>query len=175
MHEVAEVLRLKVRKSDGFFVPFRESLFNHSDMNMLQGESGLFRSAMRQVIIDFIIRSRIRDSGAQLGEQSPLGSHITTHLPLHMHSRLEALYYCWVAYWRAENWINRNGDSMSVEKLCITETPTKDKKMKSAMNMPKSSKVPHVIARLFYGALHQPLDSIEEYFGESIGEPSGFE
>ena len=76
----------------------------------------LFRSSERQKIIDFIIGSRIRDSGAELGQSTQLGKQIQRRVPLHSHARLEALYSSWVLYWYQSNWTDRDGTSMQVGK-----------------------------------------------------------
>ena len=73
-----------------------------TDTRRLSNESTLFRSSERQAIIDFIIRSRIRDSGAELGPRTDLGKAIASRVPLHMHARLEPLYESWVLFWRDE-------------------------------------------------------------------------
>ena len=46
--------------------------------------ASFFKSSERQTILDFIIRSRIRDSGAELGEATDLGK---LRMPIHMHGK----------------------------------------------------------------------------------------
>lgn len=121
--DVAEVLKLKVkcRGKDGGFAPFRQDmidLFKPMNDPMELGGSGRamfhgfqFSSADRQTIIDFIIRSRIRDSGAELGEATvkrpsgldSLGKMIQARVPLHMPGKLDKVFRAWVFFWRAEN------------------------------------------------------------------------
>ena len=45
-------------------------------VSRMNSEEVLFKSSERQKIIDFIIRSRIRDSGAELDERNGLGKNI---------------------------------------------------------------------------------------------------
>ena len=52
-----------------------------------QLHQSVFRSTERQQIIDFIVRSKIRDGGAELDENTELGVHIVKRFPLHMHAR----------------------------------------------------------------------------------------
>jgi len=50
------------------------------------GETGspVFRSTERQQIIDYVVRSKIKDGGAELDEDTALGKHIVSRFPLHM-------------------------------------------------------------------------------------------
>jgi len=52
------------------------------------GEAGsgspVFRSTERQQIIDYLVRSKIKDGGAELDEDTALGKHIVSRFPLHM-------------------------------------------------------------------------------------------
>ena len=118
----------------------------------------LFKSSDRQNIIDFIIGSRIRDSGAELGTSAPLGKQIQKRAPLHSHARLEALYACWVLFWQKSNWTDRDGRSLQVR------GPMSDDKH---INSGASSAPKGFMYRLFVGCFYQPLDSIEEYYGKS--------
>ncbi len=130
-----------------------EAFVNADDSEGLsrQGQgSALFRSSDRQQIIDFIINSRIRDSGAQLSGQSELGRSIMCRAPIHMHARLEAIYDVWVHYYKKRNW---NNGKMSIEKEDDYENDTP---------------MPSFMHRLFVGSFYQPLDSVEEYFGEKV-------
>ena len=56
-----------------------------------------------------MIWSRIRDSGAELGESGHLGMQIDMRVPLHMHAKLESLYRAWVTNWHVPNWIGGDG------------------------------------------------------------------
>ena len=61
---------------------------------------------VRQTIIDFIIGSRIRDSGAELGPNAvDLGLLIQARVPLHMHQQLDDVFDPWFYFWKEEHWI----------------------------------------------------------------------
>jgi len=177
--DVAEVLRLKLRTKEGTFEPFKESLISHylptdeSSSVRLTNESALFRSSDRQTIIDFIIRSRIRDSGAELGPRTDLGKTIASRVPLHKHARLDPLYECWVQFWKVQNWDGRDGKSMRVgrdreELINKHGSNTDDALNHGEEDSPPSFEIPSFFNRLFTGCWHQPLDSIEEYYGEKV-------
>ena len=68
----------------------------------------IFRSSERQQIIDYIIRCKIKDGGAELGETSELGRQIVQRFPLHSLSRLEDIRYSWVTFWKKERKGNKN-------------------------------------------------------------------
>ncbi len=153
--DVAEVLRLKLKTIDGYYQPFQESIIHQfqNDRNTesyrrySSSSSSIFPSSMKQHIIDFIINSSIRDSGASLSGQDELGKSIKLRVPMHSHARLEELYKVWVHYYKKENWI---GDSPTIDV--------------DRHNLP----IPSLVMRLWKGCLHQPLDSIEQYFGERV-------
>lgn len=144
--------------------------------------ASLFRSSDRQKIIDFIIGSRIRDSGAELGPSTQLGKQVQRRVPLHSHARLEILYSCWVLYWNQSNWTDRDGKSLSVGATNHPTSPTSstDKNNASKENetadhtdtlstqTSQQAHIPSVFYRFFVGSFYQPLDSIEEYYGEKI-------
>ena len=125
----------------GEYAPFREDMisqFAPTDDGFVSCDddveefASLFRSSERQKIIDFIIGSRIRDSGAELGPSTQLGKQIQRRVPLHSHARLEALYSCWVLFWHQSNWIERDGKSLKVgttksdEKVITSCAPKKE-------------------------------------------------
>lgn len=183
--DVAEVLRLKLRTTEGSFEAFRESQLEHylpsdegTGTRSLSNGSTLFRSSERQTIIDFIIRSRIRDSGAELGARTDLGKAIASRVPLHMHTRLEPLYESWVLFWKEENWDCRDGKSMRVgsereESMPRSPRNPSDDVDNSSQGTDEDRRslthyIPTLFTRLFVGCWHQPLDSIEEYYGEKI-------
>ncbi len=146
------------------FLPSND-VFGSNESPEPDGDS-LFRSSERQLIIDFIIRSRIRDSGAELGQNTDLGKDIELRVPLHMYAGLELLYHGWVWFWKKDNWNERNGLSMSVAPEKQTHffsrslgTKSEDTKLKGSRSW---------IYRFFVGSLFQPLDSIEQYFGERV-------
>ena len=143
----------------------------------------LFRSSERQKIIDFIIGSRIRDSGAELGPSTQLGKQIQRRVPLHSHARLEALYSRWVMFWCQSNWIDRDGRSLSVGKPSTALKPTTncnvskeeesaaenaDSSSDSSSSSSQTHTPPHWLYRVFVGSFYLPLDSIEEYYGEKV-------
>lgn len=126
------------------FVPSDD---NKSRFPPTSAGSSLFKSSDRQRIIDFIIRSRIRDTGAELGQRTDLGKDIAIRLPLHMHSSLEALYNVWVYFYKKENWKSL---------------------LKQSGNESRKTHTPNLIIRIIAGNFIQPLDSIEDYFGERV-------
>ena len=167
--DVAEVLRLKMKTHDGTTAAFREDTADmfqhHGDMldvpSIYHGRiASLLRSKDRQTIIDFIIGSRIRDSGAELAQTTDVGRMIQARVPLHMHSKLNSLYTVWVKYWKPEFWTGRDGRSLSIGKDNGTASTIKGKGAKDH--------IPNWFERVFVGAFYQPLDSIEEYFGEQV-------
>jgi len=121
----------------------------------VQASASLFKSSDRQRIIDFIIRSRIRDTGAELGQRTDLGKDIAVRLPLHMHSSLEALYDVWVYFYRKENWESLMRESANDES-------------RSPVHKSDEMRMPPFINRFISGCFLQPLDSIEKYFGERV-------
>mmetsp|Transcript_9876 Transcript_9876/g.14626 ORF Transcript_9876/g.14626 Transcript_9876/m.14626 type:complete len:1416 (-) Transcript_9876:162-4409(-) len=192
--DVAEVLRLKLKTRDGVYAPFRESMISQylptndgvPRESYSSNPASLFRSSERQAIIDFIIRSRIRDSGAELGQGTDLGKKIHLRVPLHMHARLESLYEGWVLYWKMKNWVGgHSGYSMTVERDNSFEHSSLRSANSSSSAMPQRAdsadddsqtefllseeeNTPSIFARFVVGSLYQPLDSIEEYFGEKV-------
>jgi Calcium-activated chloride channel len=174
--DVAEVLRLKMKTNQGTYAPFREDtahlfqqLNDPRDVPALyQGRmAALLRSRDRQNIIDFIIGSRIRDSGAELGPSTDLGRMVQARVPLHMRSKLECLYRPWVLFWKKDNWQSRK---------CLYPLPKHDEEtgckaptdVEGTSGEVPNEKIPNFFIRLFVGAFYQPLDSIEEYFGEKV-------
>jgi Calcium-activated chloride channel len=193
--DVAEVLRVKLKTLDGSFAPFRQDMidiFRPVDDPLEHCVSRhpsdfQFRSCVRQAIIDFIIRSRIRDSGAELGQATVkrpsgldnLGKMIQARVPLHMHGKLDAIYNAWFYFWREQNWDGRDGKSLSHEptaylkekrtdSLSITTGESTDGASSGGTTSSGGGKIPPLYQRFFVGSLHQPLDSIEEYFGEKV-------
>ena len=171
--DVAEVLRLKMKTDQGTFAPFREDtahlfqqLNDPRDVPALyQGRTaGLLRSRDRQNIIDFIIGSRIRDSGAELGPTTDVGRMVQARVPLHMHSKLESLYRPWVLFWKKDNWQSRKS-LLSLPRHDDLKDQTDGK---GNVGDPPNDKIPNFFIRLFVGAFYQPLDAIEEYFGEKV-------
>jgi len=123
-----------------------------------------------------MIRSRIRDSGAELGERSHLGKQIEMRVPLHMHAKLELLYRSWVTYWQTPNWIGRDGKSMVVGFDRQTLEPISenhtilmgDSHTQNPTSTIVDSVIPSLFSRFIIGSFYQPLDSVQEYFGEGV-------
>lgn len=155
---------MQLRTRDGQFLAFRESIRKKfvgvGSTSRMDEDSVTFRSSERQKIIDFIIRSRIRDSGAELSERAGLGKHIEMSMPLHMHARLEGLYTTWVTYWAAVNWTalaSTTSDAPQGEGTTLPLRRSSDR-----------SSPPNIFSRVFLGCLNQPLDSIASYYGEGV-------
>ena len=165
--DVAEVLRLKHKTCDGSFAPFREDLMDAFQPledplefpPIHEKNDFMFRSSVRQNIIDFIVGSRYRDSGAELG--SGLGNMVDARVPLHMPDKLDSIYNAWVFFWRVENWRDRDGKSMTASIRNMEETHYSD-------DDSLRSEVPSLYKRFTSGSFYQPLDSVEQYFGEKI-------
>jgi hypothetical protein len=183
--DVAEVLRLKMQTIEGSFAPFREDtahVFKARDdpfdiPSMYNGRmASLLRSKDRQNVIDFIIGSRIRDSGAELGQRSDLGKMIQARVPLHMPRKLDSLCNDWVYYWRRERWTAPKQEND--EKIAETSSDTsrlsieEGFSVKEKANGDKEAKddrpVPNFFVRFFVEAFNQPLDAVEDYFGEKV-------
>ena len=130
--------------------------------------ASLLRSKDRQSIIDFIIGSRIRDSGAELGHTTDVGKMVLARVPLHMPQKLHSLMKSWVTFWRRDNWVGRDGKSMDLHRDQIGSDESEFQCEEEAERSKKEKSVPGCLARFFIGAFHQPLDSIEEYFGEQV-------
>jgi hypothetical protein len=176
--DVAEVLRLKLRTKDGSFAHFREDtahVFKPRDdlldiPPLYHGRmASLFRSKDRQNIINFIIGSRIRDSGAELGQRSDVGKMIQARIPLHMPRKLDSLCNDWVFYWRRERWTGgedpeANGNE---SRLSIEDGFSVGKKSSGSQDS-DNRPVPNFFVRFFVEAFEQPLDAIEDYFGEKV-------
>ena len=131
--------------------------------------AALLRSKDRQRIINFIIGSRIRDSGAELGQKTDVGRMIEARVPLHMHKKLDALYESWVKYWQLDNWVGRDGKALTLRpELAKDEGQASTFVDEDGADEKKELPVPGRLTRFFVGAFHQPLDSVEEYFGEEV-------
>ncbi len=154
LEEVAEVLHIKKRNRDGtlrrFKVSRRDTFLPDSDE---VGQCGsIFKSSERQQIIDYIIRSKIKDGGAELGEDTPLGGKILQRFPLHMQSRLAEIRHTWVTFWRQER-------------------PGTVSKAWSPVSVPLQVTASRFLQAVNYAignVLVQPLDSIAEYYGEGV-------
>jgi ABC-type multidrug transport system fused ATPase/permease subunit len=194
LQDVAEVLRLGLRTKDGWYEPFTEEsraqFLPSGDAWIDPLTSSLFRSSDRQTVIDFITQSRFRDSGAELGQSTKLGKQIEMRVPLHMHATLESLFNCWVTYWHPVNWQGRDGQSMSVVRgranpndevrqilsdsqsinlsFSNATIPTGNFDQDGGSKSSEEPPTPGMFKRYVVGAFHQPLDSIQQYYGEGV-------
>ena len=125
--------------------------------------AALLLSKQRQTIIDFIIGSRIRDSGAELGQTTDVGKMIQARVPLHMPQKLESLFKVWVTFWRHENWGGKDGKDLDSD---VAEADFQCEE--TSQQSREDNHIPSFFSRLLMGAFHQPLDFIERYFGEQV-------
>lgn len=150
LEEVAEKMHMKLKKRDGTFKRFKRS---RRGTFVAAGFNGsIFRSSERQRIIDFILRSKIVDGGAELGEDTKLGRCIKSRFPLHMHERLDMLKHSWVTFWK-------------IEQPGEIATPW------SVLDVPLKVTCKRIWTSAKWtwdGLLSQPLDSIAEYYGEDV-------
>ena len=150
LEEMAEQMRLKVKTKNGYMKKFKVS--RRDTFIPFGGDGSLFRSSERQQIIDYIVRSKIKDGGAELDESSELGKHIVQAFPLHMYSRLDAIRHSWVTFWKREK-------------------PGEIAKPWSPFSQPYYStymKLKDACGYVFSNIFTQPLDAVAEYFGEGI-------
>lgn len=149
LEEVAEKMHIRLRLRNGGFKRFKISQRDHFATT---SDGSIFRSSERQRVIDFILRSKIKDGGAELDENTSLGQAIVQRFPLHMFTRLEDLKNSWVFFWR-------------------TEQPGEIPQPWSPFSAPLSVTTNRLYQSLSYfwtGLLNQPLDQIAEYYGESV-------
>lgn len=110
--------------------------------------ASLFQSSIRQQVIDFIINSQIRDTGAGLSARYSLAKKgIKKRSPLHMHARLETLFNIWYNFSDENTW----------------KTIEKENGFRE-----RHDDIPPFISRFFVGMFYLPLDSIEQYYGEKV-------
>lgn len=153
LEEVAEHMHMKMKNKDGTIRRFkvsRRDTFVRKSGNL--SNNVIFGSSERQQIIDFIIKSKIKDGGAELDTGSELGLHIIQRFPLHMYSRLNEIRHSWVTFWKKEE-------------PGIYALPW------SPFEVPFSVTISRIILSLehvFTGLLAQPLDNIAEYYGENV-------
>lgn len=114
---------------------------------------------------------------------------IAARVPLHMNGKLDSLFDVWFYFWRPCNWEGRDGRSMTVENdsrprprtsssapsssdsAYVTEDGANepdDDNDKSRETSMDEHHVPNFFTRLVVGSLYQPLDSVEQYFGENV-------
>ncbi|KAL3915624.1 MAG: hypothetical protein SGILL_005560 [Bacillariaceae sp.] len=177
--DVAEVLRIKMETKDGSFAPFREDTAHafrpRDDMldipPLYHGRmASLLRSKDRQNVINFIIGSRIRDSGAELGQRSDVGKMIQARVPLHMPRKLDYLCKDWVYYWRRERWTGDNKQDLEEQesRLSIEDGFSVGRDSNRSRETSDDRPIPNCFFRFFVEAFQQPLDAIEDYFGEKV-------
>jgi len=93
LEQIAERRRMRVRYTDGRLERFRVA---QRDRCVLAPATGsVFRSSERQAVIDWLIRAKRSDGGAELSERTPLGGQIIDRVPLHMKARLDDLKSVW--------------------------------------------------------------------------------
>ena len=150
LEEMAEIMHLRLKNRDGSIKRFKVSRRD----TFIDGSAcgALFRSSERQQIIDHIIRLKIKDGGAGLDEDTPLGRSIVQRFPLHMHARLDSIRHVWVTFWREE------AAGTVAAPWSPFSTPAEETMRRMGAGMDR------FLTRL----LSQPLDSISEYYGESV-------
>jgi hypothetical protein len=84
LEEAAEKMGMKMRRTDGTWSAFKES--QHRSFPV-RGKNTLFLSSERQAIIEWLITSKIRDGGAELGGDDALAQAAQQRFPLHMYAR----------------------------------------------------------------------------------------
>ena len=90
---------------------------------------------VRQTIIDFIIGSRIRDSGAELGPNAvDLGLLIQARVPLHMHQQLDDVFDPWFYFWKEEHWIAAQRRKIGVASMTNNNTTRSRRVTVAVMN-----------------------------------------
>lgn len=149
LEEVAEKMHIRLKTRSGQYKRFKIS---HRDSYVKNAQGLIFHSSDRQAVIDFILRSKIKDGGAELDESSELGGSIAQRFPLHMTSRVLEFQHSWILFWKTEN----RGDipkpwSPFTQPLAYT-----------------INKVSESVRVFMNGALNQPLDDIAEYYGDGI-------
>ena len=150
LEEVAERMHIRLRLRTGGYKRFKIAQRELYVTNPFDGS--IFRSSDRQRIIDFIIRSKIKDGGAGLDDSTSLGKAICQRFPLHMKSRIFEFKYSWLYFWKVE----RPGEVAAPWSIFSVGPHV------------TISRLYHGVKNFFSGALDQPLDQIAEYFGESV-------
>ena len=150
LEDVAENMHLVLKLRSGQMRRFKVS--RRSEYASYGPNSCLLRSAERQLIIDFLIRLKIKDGGAELDTNTELGSYISQRFPLHAHATLNQLKHCWVTFWKAGSpgdtspgWSPVTNPLFSTANFCYS----------GVLSVAKA-------------ALDQPLDAIAEYYGDRI-------
>jgi hypothetical protein len=150
LEQMAEQMHLKLKTKNGLLKPFRVS--KRDSFIPYGAEGNIFRSSERQQIIDYILRSRIMDGGAELDSSTDLGKFIIQRFPLHMYARLHDIRHSWVTFWKKEKY---GETSAAWSPFTVSYFVTLNKTLDS-------------VHHFFNNLLSQPLDNIAEYYGESI-------
>lgn len=134
-------------------------IFMKSDVfGGFKGNYEFFRSALRQHIIDYIINTHVRDTGAGLSYRFDVARKgIKIRSPLHMHANLEDLFKAWFRFWSEDTW-------KKISKENDFHLDSEGEELKAY----DDEEIPARINRVFRGMFYQPLDSIEEYYGEKV-------
>eukprot|EP01031_Cornospumella_fuschlensis_P037259 gene37259-45232_t len=150
LEQMAEQMRIKIKTRGGYMKPFRVS---RRDSFIPFGAMGnIFRSSERQQVIDYILRSKICDGGAELDEHTELGKFIVQRFPLHMYGRLQEIRHGWVTFWKRE----------TPGQIAPGWSPFSSSYVDTARTYASS------VHFFFANILTQPLDNIAEYFGEGV-------
>ncbi|RYG67325.1 hypothetical protein EON64_07705, partial [archaeon] len=150
LEQMAEQMRIKIKTRGGYMKPFRVS---RRDSFIPYGAMGnIFRSSERQQVIDYILRSKICDGGAELDEHTELGKFIVQRFPLHMYSRLQEIRHGWVTFWKRE----------TPGQVAPGFSPFSSSYAETLQTYATS------VQYFFANILTQPLDNIAEYFGEGV-------
>jgi hypothetical protein len=155
LEEMAERMRIKLRNKKGIMRRFKIS---RRDAFVETSNGTLFNSGERQQIIDHIIRSKIKDGGAELDENTDLGKHVVQCFPLHMTASLDHIRHQWVTFWKSE-------------------LPGEIPPPWSLWTTPWRQTSARLVTFLSYArrmCLYQPLDPIAEYYGEGVGFLSAY-
>lgn len=150
LEEIAEFMHMRLKNRDGTMKRFKVS--RRETFISAGGDGTIFRSSERQLIIDYIIRLKIKDGGAELDHTSEIGRHIKQRFPLHMESKLNSLRHKWVTFWKLEN------PGVVSAAWSPLSTPLREtfRRIKESFDSFQN------------GLLRQPLDNIAEYFGEDV-------
>ncbi len=150
LEAVAERMRLRLRRRDGTFGRFKVA-HRHRYTGAGYGRD-LFKSSASQKVIDYIIRSKIQDGGADMDERAEPGKSILSRLPLHNKTKLDELYGLWVTYWRPKSTWKEQLPPKSALEMVVGRTQDFFAKIRLVVE----------------GGFSQPLELVAEYFGESI-------
>jgi hypothetical protein len=150
LEEVAEKMHIRLKLRTGGHKRFKISQRELFQPNTFDGS--IFRSSDRQRVIDFILRSKIRDGGAELDANTSLGRSIVQRFPLHMHARLNDLKNSWIYFWKSE----KPGEIAEPWSPCSTPITVTFGRFCNSCGF------------FYNGLLSQPLDQVAEYYGESV-------